>query len=718
MVTAKFDLTLNEQLSGSVKHHISLDKLHLKYQQFEEQAKLIEWQGNAKLDHKDIDLTGSLNILNSQFTDNSDVELTQHFEQLTLNTELKLNTAEHIVLFAKHDLSVENLEVNFEQFKEKAKNITWVADIDLNNQQLGVKGALNIKQSQLSANDHTHLMQSLELLTLNTDAQLNIENSLFGSIKHQLNIDNFNVNYHQVQQKAKQIVWSGNTQLKDSNISVTGDLEINKNQITELNTSALLQQFDTLIIKNVSYGQEETTFDQLHIKNLSLLKNQNDVQLLNLASFDINKFSLSSKQNKLSINTIDMQQPMLDATLSKDKQLTHLALLEPVIQRFSSTENEPKKQSETKASPLSINIKKVTLSKPGEFKFTDQSVAPIYTTTLSINSLQLDNISNQNEGKLSLQLEQLEYAKINIKGDGLLLNPAKRFTFDTNITQLDLPPISSYSAAAIGYGIKSGVVDTTIKGELKNNIIDSHVKLKLDSIQVIEVDKETAEHMASSSGMSIELALSTLTDDENIIDLEVPIKGDINNPDFDLNLVINKALGEAMKSGTMSYLKHSLQPFGTLLTLYSLLESAVNHISLAPVVFQPNSTALDETQIELLGKVTNILKERPALKIKACGVSSLADEQAITKALTLAAKQAQTEQKQKSPKGKKANEKKEIMISKEEVLQKMTTLADKRSATVKAYFIKKEKLKPSRILKCLSNTNTKKDSKPVVELLI
>jgi ribosome-binding ATPase YchF (GTP1/OBG family) len=174
-----------------------------------------------------------------------------------------------------------------------------------------------------------------------------------------------------------------------------------------------------------------------------------------------------------------------------------------------------------------------------------------------------------------------------------------------------------------------------------------------------------------------------------------------------------------MQSASLSYLKHALQPFGSMISLFNLAKAAAEHISLPPVVFQINSLEFADEQQNLMDKVVKVLKERPELKIKACGVSSLEDHEAIKKELMTAEieriKQQQKEGKKKEDPNK---QKEEVVIAEETIQQHMKDLADNRSAKVKNYFLEKGDLKSNRILNCLSSSNIDEKSQASVELEI
>ncbi len=361
---------------------------------------------------------------------------------------------------------------------------------------------------------------------------------------------------------------------------------------------------------------------------------------------------------------------------------------------------------------LPLLIENLRLTEPGSVEIIDRSISPNYKSRIELLGIELSNISSQQPASFKLALKQGDYTSFDIEGRGLLFAPTEDLELKAVIKQLDLPPVTSYTSHSIGHGMKSGTVDSDIDLKLKQHVIDSVVDLKIDSIEVVETSKESAEEVKTAAGMSIDLAISTLQDKNNVIELKLPIKGNIDDPDFDLNHVLRKAIGKAMKSASLAYLKYSLQPFGSLVTLYKLAKAAADQIALPPVEFAANSLEFDAEQEELLNKVAKLLQDRPALKIKVCGVSAQQDQQALT-ALML-------EQQKEALKKQGASDIRVVVgeIDQTQLQEKMKQLADARSARVKAYLLQQSGLEPSRVLNCLSSTDTEKDASPSVQLLL
>lgn len=568
-------------------------------------------------------------------------------------------------------------------------------------------------------------------LSLQSDFELSIDDSVSARVKNQININDIQLTYKNINQTVKSISWNGNTAYnKESEVSVTGDLQIQNSRTTDNKQDYLISSVDKLTLKNLQQTLTATRFDQLKIDQLKLIDETNDEHFIQFDLINILDAQLNDMVN-VNIKKIELDKPDVSLRLTEQKQLAQLEplmktlhSLSPPSQQLEQPDTAPDKSS---AKPLNITIGQLQLLNPGNIDFTDLSVTPHYKTQLQVNRLDFNHISSVDKAQFTIALKQQEYTTFDIEGSGLLFDPTQYLQLNVKIAQLDLPPVTPYSSQAMGYGMKSGVIDSDIKMTLENREIDSEIGLKIDSIEVVETNAATAEQVSSASGMSIDLAVSSLKDSDNIIDLKLPVKGNIDKPDFDLSLIINKAMGKAMKSATLTYLKQTLQPFGSLITLYSLAKKAANHISLPPLLFKANSTQFKKDQQDLLDKVVKLLSERPGLKIKACGISALQDQQAIRKILLdeevarLTAINKATQQKAKAEK-KPVPELKvnieEIKLDEKVIQQKMHDLADARAANVKRFLLDKAKLPSNRILNCLSTTNTDEKSQASVELQI
>ena len=551
--------------------------------------------------------------------------------------------------------------------------------------------------------------------SLKTDFDVTLASSIIASTTNELQLNELELDYLQLNQSVSKVHWKGSTDLQANNqLSVKGRLEINGSKTVDTSQDYTIASFDRLSIDALEKSLQSISFEQLDLDKLKLINTSSNESFVSLNALSMSKLKLDSDSAALSIGQISIHKPALQLNITAQKQLAQITPLQNTLDAMIPTGPDQTEADSKTDKPLQISIAAITLAEPGSIDFTDQSVTPNYHTQLFLNQIEITQLSPANNAHFVVAIRQGEYTGIDLTGDGLLFDPSTALTLKAQIKQLDLPPVTPYTTQAMGYGMKSGVVDTDIDLSLIKREIDALIRLKVDSIEIVETNSQTAEQVSSASGMSIDLAISTLKDSENIIQLELPVRGNIDQPDFDLSLVINQAMGKAMQSASLSYLKHSLQPLGSLITLYSLAKSAANHISLPPVLFATNSLDLKDDQQQLLDKVIKVLKERPGLKIKACGISSLEDQKSIHEELLA----VELERLQKLAKKDEKVDPATITVDAQLIQQKMRNLADQRSAKVKAVFLQQGEIESRRILNCLSASKTEEKSEASVELTL
>jgi outer membrane protein OmpA-like peptidoglycan-associated protein len=201
----------------------------------------------------------------------------------------------------------------------------------------------------------------------------------------------------------------------------------------------------------------------------------------------------------------------------------------------------------------------------------------------------------------------------------------------------------------------------------------------------------------------LEQALSFLEDDNDEIGLNIEIQGNINNPEFDIQDVINQALGKAMKYAALQYLKYTLQPFGTYIALAEVAVKAgkeIARVRLDPVQFTPGSSDLNETANEYLKRVAEILANRPSLRMEICGKAVESDRISLKKPL--------------QGKDREAAEKETAAPSEQDLLN----LAKTRAEVIKSSLVSQYKISHERMYLCLPEILEAPEQQPVAELLI
>lgn len=250
----------------------------------------------------------------------------------------------------------------------------------------------------------------------------------------------------------------------------------------------------------------------------------------------------------------------------------------------------------------------------GRVAFSDYFIKPNYSADLSELTGKLSAFSSEapsGEPQLAdLELRGKAEGTASLEVTGKLNPLAKPLALDITgkVRDLELPPLSPYSVKYAGHGIERGKLSMDVNYKvLPNGQLTASNRLVLNQLTFGEPVQ------GAPNSLPVKLAVALLADRNGVIDLDLPISGSLNDPQFRLAPVIFKIIVNLVTKAITA-------PF-------SLLASALGGgDELSHVAFAPGSAALTPEARQNLAKVVKALEDRPALKITVTGMASLKDE--------------------------------------------------------------------------------------------
>ena len=250
----------------------------------------------------------------------------------------------------------------------------------------------------------------------------------------------------------------------------------------------------------------------------------------------------------------------------------------------------------------------------GKVLFSDFFIKPNYSADLTELTGKLSAFSTQPPGEepvladLELRGRAEGSASLEITGK---LNPlAKPLALDIQgkVRDLELPPLTPYSVKYAGHGIERGKLsmDVTYK-VLPDGQLTASNKLVLNQLTFGDPVE------GAPNSLPVRLAVALLADRQGVIDLDLPISGSLNDPQFRVGPVIFKIIVNLIGKAITA-------PFSLLARAFG------GGDELSSVAFAPGSATLSPEARQSLDKVAQALAERPALKITVTGTASLARE--------------------------------------------------------------------------------------------
>ena len=248
-----------------------------------------------------------------------------------------------------------------------------------------------------------------------------------------------------------------------------------------------------------------------------------------------------------------------------------------------------------------IKIKKLTLQ-GGHIRYTDNFIKPNYTANLMKFGGVISGLSSDPNSSANVNLKgQVNSAPLNIDGK---INPLKGdLTMDIKaaVHGMELAPLSTYSGHYIGYGIEKGKLSFDVAYKVENRVLTAQNRLVLEQLTLGEkIDSPTA------TTLPVRFALALLRDSNGVIDINLPIGGSLDDPQFSVGGLIVKVIVNVLTKAVMA-------PFSLLSSMFGGGEE------LSMLEFDAGRARINDVGETKLKSMAKILVDRPALKLEITG---------------------------------------------------------------------------------------------------
>ena len=244
--------------------------------------------------------------------------------------------------------------------------------------------------------------------------------------------------------------------------------------------------------------------------------------------------------------------------------------------------------NEIKINNTKLNFEDKTLRVPFKVLVHDINgfVSSINTKKNLISDLKINGVINK-----------YATSEINAKVN---LNNLKIFSdIDFKIKNLSINDFTPYSREFIAQDIDEGKLDLNLKYNIENsnlnakkNIIISKIKLgKTYEIKGVET-------------LPLGIAIALLEDSNDVIKINLPISGNLDDPEFSIAPIVWKAFANLI-------FKAATAPFSLLGTIFNFGNDEINKIS-----FEFNQINIGPIQKETLDKLIEILTNRPNMALE------------------------------------------------------------------------------------------------------
>jgi predicted RNA-binding protein with RPS1 domain len=524
--------------------------------------------------------------------------------------------------------------------------------------------------------------------------------------------------------------WQGNAGVsfngENMHINATSEMQLNKLSMSASGQAERLLLLDEARLEQVAISSledlklEKALFKGLSLGSLPKVKKV-PADLTGFANYDQLEFDKISFNQAQGVSIGRIAQSGVEHVVLKDAsgEWMFFSLLRTLRKITGNTQDEqPEKSENTSSETIAFSVDRLETTDPGIIHYIDESMPGTFAQKIMVDRFSLSNIdsASNEDSKLDL-VAKINDAKAVVKGSIKLFDQNRDFQMTTSITALSLLPYSYFVEKSLGYQVDSGSLNAKGTYKASNAVLESSTELTLHGLDVRALSEAELKKLDAKQNSGLETGLSMLKDNEDTIQLNIPVNGKFDDIKVDPSDIINQAMGAALKTGAKTYLAAALFPFGTLLVVADAVGSRAMQIHLDPVFFAPEQVTLETNSIEYLKKIAQVLDEKPEIAIKVCGVAVSEDSIALTAKQEKVFKEAQ--EKQKKTEDEKKPEAPKFQVDQAQLDNDLKALARNRAEKVSRHLIDKLSVKPERLVPCQPRMDIQdKATKPRTELSI
>lgn len=456
-----------------------------------------------------------------------------------------------------------------------------------------------IDQGIFNFHDHTqpepfeHTIQPINLSIDNVSTRLNDTSllTLFIQTEQDESIDiNSQLNLNPL---------SVNTRIEISNLKLSTFSSYVSSSIPLELSDGTLSVSGTLTYSSDSTDSPSAMFNgTTAISNFSLVSLANKDPFLGFQQLTINTPNLSLMDQNYAVESILLDGLELNTGLDSNGEVAILA--------SNSTESNPPAETssevvvdEDKAPNPQINISSIKLTN-GEVNVYDESIAPTFNLSLGQLNSEFKNISTQPDTVVDMTFEsQLDQSgAINFSGTVKPFANQKDLDIVVKLANYEIIALTPYTGKFIGYALEKGKLNFDIDYQIEENQLIGQHDILVDQLNLGEkVDSKDAVKAP------IKLGVSLLQDRKGQIKINLPVKGDLSDPEFKFTHLIGKSLLNLFTKVVSS-------PFSLLADMAGLDGESFNYVA-----FKPGLDALTVAEEEKLLKMAEVLVDRPKLNV-------------------------------------------------------------------------------------------------------
>src|SRR5512139_2240043 len=374
------------------------------------------------------------------------------------------------------------------------------------------------------------------------------------------------------------------------------------NQLARLNLhSGAASTHGKLAFEQMKSGMKLSFAGGFAVDDLAITEEETEEAFLGWKKLSSDSLAVRLNPNRVHMKELAALNPFGKVIIFEDKSINLQRIMrsQPTAKPAAeeAAKPAPKPADQPAAFPLAVERLRIV---GANVEFADLSLTPQFGTRMYDLGGVVTGLSNDPATTAQVELDGKvdDYGSARVRG---AIQPFRATDF-TDLTlsfrNLEMTNLTPYSGKFAGRRIDSGKLSVDLEYKVKDRQLTGQNKFIVNKLKLGErVESPDALHLP------LDLAIALLEDSNGVIDLDLPVSGSLDDPQFSYGRIIWKAFVNVLT-------KLVTAPFRALGKLLG-----VSSEKLEAIEFDPGSSTLLPPEQEKLKTVAEALAKRPALTL-------------------------------------------------------------------------------------------------------
>ncbi len=370
------------------------------------------------------------------------------------------------------------------------------------------------------------------------------------------------------------------------------------------------------------YGQKSAGADLSYdggfkLAQLRITEPESKNTLIGWKALSTDQLKLNLQPNRLDIREVKLTQPVAKLIIHEDGSINLANVMKDRDRARVPAGRDVATDEKNESFPVSVKRVRVDNA---SLDFADLTLTPQFGTKIEALSGVIVGLSSVRDARAQVELEGRvdQYGQAKIGGEVNVFDPLGFTDMTMIFRNIEMSSLTPYSGKFAGRKIEAGKLSLDLEYKIDNGKLLGDHQIVVDRIKLGgNVDSPGA------TSLPLDLAIALMEDKNGVIDIGLPIRGDLKDPEFSFGHLIGQALAKLITNIVTA-------PFRVLGAMFP-----GGSDSLDTVAFAPGKYILPPPEKEKIKKLAEALRQRPQLTLEVQGRYSAADDGTALKDLNV-----------------------------------------------------------------------------------